>query len=208
MLKVSEGLDSNFDDDKKSATTYIKHNLGSLSIEEVREIPQHGNPSELKQILSLLKTKDYIQSSNIIYRNNLNSFLSIFMGRGEFDTSEDFPAIIDVKIKRKLSPDEANKLKAQLSTISPGLEIQKTRFWQEDLILAAGTIRLILAFLAFIAFVVMILITFFTTHIHLIANRKTIEILNLVGAPASYVARQFGGNILNGWQNVGLPCHC
>ena len=194
-LELSEGLESSLGVDKKAGETYIKHNLGSLHIEEIKKNVEQSSLSELKKILSLLKTKDYIKSSNVIYRNNLTNFLGIFRGKSENDINEELPAIIDIKTNRKLSLNEQNELKLELDAISPGLEIQARRFWQEDLILTAGTIKLILMFLTFISFVIMILITFFTTHIQMVANRKSVEILNLVGASSSYVARQFGGNI-------------
>ena len=166
----------------------------SESLEDL-ESENNKNLSELKKILKLLKTKNYVQSSNVIYRNNLTDFIGIFLGLSENDIDENLPAIIDIKVKYQLNMHDHDKLISELNDISPGLEIKSRRFWQNDLLITANSIRLAFAFLAFASVIIMMLITFFTTNIQMMANRKSVEILNLLGASSNYVAGQFSGNI-------------
>lgn len=106
------------------------------------------------------------------------------------------PQLIDVELKPDSNLDLA-ALAQRLSAKVPGASIDDHGVWLERLVRLIVTVEgVATAILAFIGFATVGTVVF-TTRTGLAIHKEAIEVLHLIGAQDSYIARQFGGRALS-----------
>ncbi|MBL8677026.1 MAG: hypothetical protein JNJ47_06370, partial [Alphaproteobacteria bacterium] len=115
------------------------------------------------------------------------------LGDGTNIDTFSLPTIIDVSLNKGDAFD-VNNLEAQLKNISPLIQLIDHRLWQSqvsNLLFTSASLALLLTFLILCS---TLLTTFFATRTSLLIHRKIVEVLSLIGATPSYIAKQFQRN--------------
>lgn len=111
---------------------------------------------------------------------------------GETGLPEDIllPDLIVVRLANGAAVDFA-ALERQLRAIADGVAIEQHSTWQRDLVSLTRAARLLAAVVIGLIVLAATATVIFVTHTGLAIHRRVIEIVHLVGARDSYIARQF-----------------
>jgi len=137
----------------------------------------------------LLKTEG-IASARPIAEEEVQTLLEPWLGAGVAPDSLPLPKLIDVTLERG-APLDLKALEAKLAIAVPGAVIDGHQSWRETVVAltrAFQGVALIVVSVVTIASIVMVV---FATRGGLSAHRPVIDLLHLIGARDSYIARQF-----------------
>jgi cell division transport system permease protein len=142
-----------------------------------------------KQALDILRATPGIASAQPVPERQVLALLRPWLGDDADAAALPLPRVIDVTFQPANAPDSA-ALAARLKPVR-GVSIDDHGAWLARLAGLAGTIeRIALAIVALI-FAAMIATIVFTTRTSLAIHREVVEVLHLIGARDSYIARQF-----------------
>jgi cell division transport system permease protein len=162
------------------------------------QIPPAGSPTRdagnVEALLGALRATPEVARARAIEEGQLMALLEPWLGTAAIGDLP-IPRLIDVELKEDARLDLAS-LRARLSAIVPNVGIDDHRVWLERLIRLIQTAGAVaVAILVFIAFATVGTVVF-TTRTGLAIHREAIEVLHLIGAQDSYVARQFADRAL------------
>ena len=178
--------------------TAARWDRGISSTLTVQIMPKENpekNAERLQQVLTILARMPEVASYEALNNDQLMVLLEPWLGITAGARDLPLPGLVDVELKPDADldvPAFAKRLAARV----PGTSIDDHRVWLERLVslieTAQGLAALVVAYiiLATIGTVV------FTTRTGLVIHREAIEVLHLIGAQDSYVARQFAGRAL------------
>ena len=149
---------------------------------------QHINTNA--SIIEILDKHPDIEKYHFVINDTFATFFAIITGIDQECFAKEKQFIIDVQVKNNHQIN-LNNLEKQINDVAYGIKVNKNCFYRNSIIQLCKSIQYLLTVVALICFCIMILITFFTLHIQMVANRKDIAVLNLVGATSYYVAKQF-----------------
>lgn len=157
------------------------------------EIPTlEGTSSSFLQskVLELLKKTPGIDQAAAVPQKEMASLFRSLLGE-EIDIDLfSLPSVIDVTLSDQENMD-LQRLETSLKKISPQIHVTDQRPWQSQVTNLINTSILI----AFSITILVILAAFatavFTTKTSLLIHNQVIEILSLIGATPSYIAKQF-----------------
>ena len=160
--------------------------------------PPEGSSSETlghelerqKKVLDVLAALPGIRRTQVIAKTAMSSTADSWLGTEEENMGLPLPTIIDVEILPG-APYDIQRLQQILDTHVPGTTINSDREWREGLKQIALIFLAISVVVASLIGFAAIAISAFTAHTGLIIYHKIIEILHLVGAQNTYIARQF-----------------
>lgn len=145
------------------------------------------------QVTDLLQKTPGINKIEVVSKADMETLFHSLLVE---DTSVDkfsLPAIVDVSLNKRDTFDVEN-LETRLKNISPLIQLIDHRLWQSqvsNLLFTSTSLALLLTFLILCSTLVT---TFFTTRTSLLIHRKIVEVLSLIGATPSYIAKQFQRN--------------
>jgi len=149
----------------------------------------------LRAAVVVLKTTSGIGRVDVLSEDNLLALLEPWLGGGAVAGDLPLPRLIDVQLEGGADVDLAG-LQNRLSEVAPGAVVDDHGVWLQRLIRLVRTVEaLALAVLSFIALAT-IGTVIFTTRTGLAIHQDAIEVLHLIGARDSYIARQFAGRAL------------
>ena len=111
---------------------------------------------------------------------------------GDTATSEDLPlpGLIAVVLEPGADVDP-EALSQRLQEIAPGAVVDDHQRWVGHLLALARSIELIALLIVFLVDLSAVIMVIFVTRMGLAVHRQVIELLHLIGARDSYIARQF-----------------
>lgn len=149
----------------------------------------------LQAVLAVLAETPEIARYESLDDDRLMQLLQPWLGPTAAARDLPIPRLIDVELKEKATLD-AQTLVKRLQARVPGVAIDDHRVWLDRMVRLIHTVQaLASAVLAFIALATVGTVVF-TTRTGLAIHREAIEVLHLIGAQDSYVARQFAGRAL------------
>ncbi len=149
----------------------------------------------MRSALGILRSTPGVARAQPIDEGRLMDLLEPWLGTAGAAKDLPLPRLIDVELKSGARVDAA-ALAKRLAAAVPGAAVDDHRVWLERLIRLIRTVEalatavLVLIGLATAGTVV------FTTRTGLAIHHEAIEVLHLIGAQDSYVARQFAGRAL------------
>ncbi len=159
-----------------------------------REAEKRDN-KKLQVALGILKTTRGVARAKILAEAKLMALLEPWLGGGAFGADLPLPGLIDVEIEDGAQIDMVT-LEHRLKATAPGAVIDDHGVWLEHLINLIQTVKaLALAVLLFIALATTGTVIF-ATRTGLAIHHEAIEVLHLIGAQDSYIARQFASRAL------------
>ena len=180
-----------------NATT-ARWDRGISSTLTVQIMPKENpekNAERLQQVLTILARMPEVASYEALNNDQLMVLLEPWLGVTAEARDLPLPGLVDVELKPDADLDVPAFAKRMAARV-PGTSVDDHRVWLERLVslieTAQGLAALVVAYiiLATIGTVV------FTTRTGLVIHREAIEVLHLIGAQDSYVARQFAGRAL------------
>lgn len=144
----------------------------------------------LRAAAVVLKTTSGISRVDVLGEANLLALLEPWLGGGAVPGDLPLPRLIDVQLESGADIDLA-ALQNKLSGVAPGAVVDDHGVWLQRLIRLVRTVEVLA--LAVLGFIVLATVgtVIFTTRTGLAIHQDAIEVLHLIGAHDSYIARQF-----------------
>jgi cell division transport system permease protein len=162
---------------------------------EIPSNPKVGSQQLQTKVMQLLQRTPGIQSAQIVPQVEMATLLQGLLGDGVKVDQLPLPIVIDIFLEDKAQID-IPVLEGHLKNISPQIYLTDHRNWQNQvkgLINTSITLALVVTFLILGGALVT---TTFATRTSLLIHRQIIEVLSLIGATPSYIAKQFQMNAL------------
>lgn len=116
--------------------------------------------------------------------------LEPYLGRADIIKNLPLPRLIEVTISENSSLDLLAAAK-KLSDAVPGARLNTHRPWLEKMIVLARSVQLLAAAIMLIVSIATVIIVIFAARTGMVMHQDVIEVLHLIGAKDSYIARQF-----------------
>ncbi|MHA1597207.1 MAG: cell division protein FtsX [Alphaproteobacteria bacterium] len=176
-------------------TVQIKPSAAAIAGGAGAAAARERDDKRLRDVVVVLKTTSGVARVEVLSEDNLLALLEPWLGGGAVAGDLPLPRLIDVKLESDAKIDVAS-LQNKLSRVASGALIDDHGIWLERLIRLVRTVEgLALAVLAFIALATVGTVVF-TTRTGLAIHQDAIEVLHLIGAQDSYIARQFASRAL------------
>ena len=113
-----------------------------------------------------------------------------YLGRADIIKQLPLPRLIEITISEG-SPIDLLAVAKQLSSEVPGAILNTHRPWLDKMILLARSVQSLAAAVMLLVGVVTVIIIVFAARTGMVMHHDIIEVLHLIGARDSYIARQF-----------------
>jgi cell division transport system permease protein len=179
------------------STAGAKWESGLAGTLTVQIVPVSGEGGEALDerthaALALLRATPGIARADALPEAHVLKLLEPWIGKGALtgDLGLPLPRLIDVRVAEGAAVDTA-ALGAHLAAAVPGAALDDHGLWLDRLLALAGAVEgIAYAVLALIGLAAIATVVF-TTRTGLVIHQAEIELLHLIGAQDSYVARQF-----------------
>ena len=160
---------------------------GTLTI----QVPAgQGQQASVQSALELLRTTPGIRSVRRIPDSEIATMLEPWLGAQMLTLDLPIPVLIDATVASG-RPIDIEALSTRLSAVAPGTTVDEHAVWLRrltDLAAIAETVSLSVMILVLLSAVLTVV---FTTRTGLAIHHEVVEVLHLIGAQDSYIARQF-----------------
>lgn len=151
--------------------------------------------SRFQAILDLLNTTPGVAWAKNFNKDKVLELLEPWLGKGAIMADLPLPKLIDVELEKGAAIDIA-ALEIRLRAIAPSAVVDDHSVWLGHLVNLIQTVWVLaLAVLVFIALATTGTVIF-ATRTGLAIHHEAIEVLHLIGAQDSYIARQFASRAL------------
>ena len=176
-------------------TVQIAPSPGSGGTSRAAQKASKDDARRLQTILALLKPTSGVVRAKTLSEEKVLALLEPWLGKGALGADLPLPKLIDVELEKGAALDMV-ALELRLKAIAPGAVIDDHGVWLGHLVNLLQTVRaLALAVLVFIALATTGTVIF-ATRTGLAIHHEAIEVLHLIGAQDSYIARQFASRAL------------
>ena len=168
---------------------------GTLTVQIARVDADDDNTKRLQQTLNVLAVTPEIDRYEVIDDAQLLRLLEPWLGHYVEVGALPLPQLIDVALKAKTDLDLralSNRIAAQV----PGTSIDDHEIWLERLVRLIEMIEGVAAAVLIFVGLATVGTVVFTTRTGLAIHKEAIEVLHLIGAQDSYIARQFAGRAM------------
>ena len=143
----------------------------------------------VKVVELLLDTKG-VHSAEVLEADEIATLLEPWLGAGAAYGELPLPTLISVGVDPAAAPDYSD-LARRLARVAPGALLDDHQSWLGQLLDLARTIELVAALIVFLVGASAVAMVVFATRMGLAIHGRVIELLHLIGALDSYVAREF-----------------
>ncbi len=168
---------------------------------------QPSDDPRVRETLRILRNSPTIERADLIAEAEVAALLEPWLGGGIGGSDLPLPLVIDVEAEGDSTID-VETLRQKLDGIDPGISIDDHRIWLDRLVRLAAAIRLLAAAILGLISLATMGTVIYTTRTGLAVHRQAIEVLHLIGAQDSYIARQFAGRALGLGLRGGLIGLC
>jgi cell division transport system permease protein len=151
--------------------------------------------TQIEGVLTILRQHPAVVLAEPVGKGKVMELLQPWLGSGTNMENMPLPHLIDVSLRRSQGLN-AEALVADLNKIAPGTTLDDHRVWLDRLIRMSQTLE----WGAYIVLGLILLATvgtiYFVTRTGLAIHYEVIEVLHLIGAQDSYIARQFAEHAL------------
>ncbi len=171
---------------------------GSITV----QIPPRQNPSSdpagagataeasLDKVIDILLATPGVTSAKVLDPGEIVELLEPWLGAGASYGDLPLPELIAVDIDPAAAPD-LEELSRKLARAVPGTVLDDHQSWLGRLLDLARSIELVAALVVLLVGASAVAMVVFATRMGLAIHGRVIELLHLIGAQDSYVAREF-----------------
>lgn len=170
---------------------------------QVREVAGRNMDDDLARAAAILQATPGILKVTVLDEKAAIDLLEPWIGG--IDGLEDLPVprLIAVEIDPDHPPDFA-ALETRLRNEVPGVSLDTHKRWQAELTRMARVLTTLAYAILVLIGLCAVAIVIFATRAALEANREVVEVLHLVGARDSFIARQVWGRFLKTGLTAGI----
>ena len=192
MSKVSERWDTGL---SGSITVQIPPPQ-SPSNESLQGTPgQAAAAASLDAVIEILLATPGVLSAKVLEPDEIAQLLQPWLGAGASYADLPLPALLAVGIDPAAAPN-FETLSQQLAEAVPGTLLDDHQSWLGQLLDLARSIELVAGLVVFLVGASAVAMVVFATRMGLAIHSRVIELLHLIGAQDSYVAREFESHAL------------
>jgi cell division transport system permease protein len=147
----------------------------------------------LKRVVELVSGTAGVTSARVVSDEEKARLLEPWLGQAGLPEEVRLPDLIIVRSASDVRIDLAGLGRA-VAGVVPGATIEDHAAWQSDVVAFAQSIKLLAAIVIGLIAAAAVTTVIFVTKTGLAIHRRVIEIVHLVGAQDSYIARQFLAN--------------
>lgn len=175
------------------ATRWDRGMSGSLTVQMVSV--DSGGEKQATAVLKVLNSTPGISSAQFLNPDKLMVLLEPWLGSDALVAELPLPRLVDVTLESGTKINIA-ALERRLIAVAPGAIVDDHGIWLEHLINLIQSVKALA--LAVLVFIVLATIgtVIFATRTGLAIHHEAIEVLHLIGAQDSYIARQFASRAL------------
>ena len=140
--------------------------------------------------LSLLAATPGVTSAEVLEPDEIAALLEPWLGTASSAEDLPLPTLIAVTIDPNAAP-EMETLARRMAEAAPGAVLDDHKRWLGSLLDLARSIELVAALVVLLVGLSAVTMVIFATRMGLAIHGRVIELLHLVGAQDSYVAREF-----------------
>jgi cell division transport system permease protein len=144
----------------------------------------------LDAVIEILLTTPGVISAEVLEPDEIVRLLEPWLGTGASYGDLPLPKLIAVGIDPSAAPDFV-KLSQRLARAAPGTMLDDHQSWLGQLLDLARSIELVAALVVVLVGASAVTMVIFATRMGLAIHGRVIELLHLIGAQDSYVAREF-----------------
>jgi cell division transport system permease protein len=165
---------------------------GTFSI----QIPPSGSttPSERERLLSDIvdaaKAMPEVTSVHVVDDAEKQKLLAPWLGPNGLPTDVRLPDLVIVRLRTD-APAGLEAIKARVAALTPDATFEDHARWQGDMLAFTHSIELLASIIIGLIAAAAVTTVIFVTKTGLSIHRRVIEIVHLVGAYDSYIAKQF-----------------
>jgi cell division transport system permease protein len=154
------------------------------------QFPADASPARIDMALGALRQTKGVLSAHLLEPADTVKLLEPWLGSSAPLDNLPLPRLVDVQVDPQAAIDYAT-LRQQLDTIIPNSQLDNNRAWLDSLRELALRIQGVITAGVIVVTALIVAIIVFTARIGLAIHRSVIELLHLLGAQDSYIARQF-----------------
>ncbi len=162
----------------------------SLASALTLQVPADASQPRIEMALGALRQTKGIVSANLLGLDETGKLIQPWLGNSVAVASLPLPRLIDMRIDPRVDIDYAT-LRKQLDSIVPNAQLDDNHGWLSSAHGVAARVEGILTTGVLVVTALIVTIIVFTARIGLALHRSLIELLHLLGAQDSYIARQF-----------------
>ncbi|MCG8354862.1 MAG: cell division protein [Kiloniellales bacterium] len=151
--------------------------------------------ARLAEVITLLQNTPGVTDAEALDRDEIAELLEPWLGDGVHDQDLPLPTLVSVTLDPEAAPD-LGALSARLTRVVPGAVIDDHQRWLGNLLDFAHTIETLAILIVIAVGGTAVITVVFVTRAGLSIHRRVIDLLHLIGAQDSYIARQFQGHAL------------
>lgn len=163
--------------------------IGTLTVEVPPAADRPAGP-RLEKALEVLRATEGVVRATALPRAELVALLEPWLGEGNVAQDLPLPGLIDVTLAPGTALD-VQGLQRRLVAAVPGASVDDPERWLRPLVNATRSIQAVAAAVVVLVAAAAAATVVFATRAGLSIHREAIEVLHLIGAQDSYVARQF-----------------
>jgi len=167
--------------------------LGSTLTIEIPITGKLSRPGVQERVFAIVNKFPGVKSTEALTQEQMENMLQRWVPQGQFDL--EMPMIVDVRLKDHAEIDVAH-LEGMLKTITPQASVIDHRAWTQEVKDVIFFVSIISVSLLVLLVTAVALITIFATRTSLLIHRQVIDVLHLIGATPTYIARQFDTHTL------------
>lgn len=153
------------------------------------------NGERVDRVLDALAETPAVAGVELLDDEDVARLLEPWLGSGLMLADLPLPGLIAVELRDGATADLA-ALRQQLAEVAPGTTVDDHERWLGDLATLAHSVELLAGVVLSLVGTAAIVTVVFATRTGLSIHRRVIELVHLIGARDSYIARQFEAHAL------------
>lgn len=153
------------------------------------------NGERVDRVLDALAETPAVAGVELLNDEDVARLLEPWLGSGPMLADLPLPGLIAVELRDGATADLA-ALRQQLAEVAPGTTVDDHERWLGDLATLAHSVELLAGVVLSLVGTAAIVTVVFATRTGLSIHRRVIELVHLIGARDSYIARQFEAHAL------------
>ncbi len=150
----------------------------------------------LDALVTALRASPGVLSVEPMDKTEITALLEPWLGDSVAAGDLPLPRLVAVTVEPGATPD-IEGLRAQLQDLAPGSQLEDHQRWLARLLDLARAVEIMAGVVVLLVLLAACIMVTFVTRMGLAAHEQAIELLHLIGAQDSYVARQFQNRALS-----------
>ncbi len=174
----------------EAATARWSESLRSALTVQITAGKRAETDAAIDTALDILLSTEGVEAAVALPESDIVALLEPWLGTGNVSLDLPLPRLIDVTLRAGAQPDVA-ALTARIEDAVPGARLDDHHVWVSGLVRLGRAVQAVALGIVAVIGLAAVAVVVFTTRAGLAVHQDIIEIMHIVGACDSYIARQF-----------------